>query len=111
MRNALVRRHPSVLGAALSRATKRWRKRGRRDMGPSARSRRRVRSRTRAHRGGLSASPPTRSGASLAGLLQRALEVVEAVVPALLVRAHGLFVPQVAVGEANGGHAAGFLEV
>ena len=42
--------------------------------------------------------------------LERAFEVVEAPVPAVFVRAHGLLVPKVAVGEADCGDAAvGFL--
>src|SRR5687767_4815055 len=42
---------------------------------------------------------------------QRPLEVVEAPVPAALVRADGLLVPQAAVAEAHGRRAVGLLEV
>src|SRR5215211_7156656 len=52
--------------------------------------------------------PPARSGLLLG---QHTLEVVEARAPAVLVLAHGLFVPQVAVREADEGDAVGLLEV
>src|SRR5215212_4344336 len=52
--------------------------------------------------------PPARSGLLLG---QHALEVVEARAPAVLVVADGLFVPEVAVGEADEGDAVGLLEV
>src|ERR671921_1851006 len=43
--------------------------------------------------------------------LQRALEIVERAAPAVLVRAHGLLVPQPAVREVHGRDAVGLLEV
>ena len=91
MRNALVRRHPSILAP--------------RCLGlPRAPAMGAIVARGRQH---------DHAGASEVEhrLPQGALEVVEAVVPALLVRAHRLFVPQVAVGEADDGGAVDLLEV
>ena len=43
--------------------------------------------------------------------VERALEVVERLAPAALVGAHGLLVPEAAVGEADRGAAVGLLEL